>query len=312
MLRGSFFMNRKMKTAAVICLIIGLAAGTAEILGSRITDQPEEEEPPGDAALVAKAASPHEGKNIQDSADLALGAEGAILIDTKDKTVLFEKNADKKLYPASTTKIMTALVALETLEEIGAGQDSRVTVPDEAAGLEGSSVYLKAGQQVTMEELLYGMMLQSGNDAAAAVAICCGGDMETFVEKMNDKAAALGCGSTHFTNPSGLHDEGHYTTARDLAIIGAAAMEREDFRRIVSAESWQSQDTGRSYVNKNKTLFQYDGGNGIKIGYTKASGRTLAASAERDGKVLIAVVLNDHNWFEDAYGMLDYGFEAAG
>ena len=305
-------MNRKMKTAAVICLIIGLAAGTAEILGSRITDQPEEEEPPGDAALVAKAASPHEGKNIQDSADLALGAEGAILIDTKDKTVLFEKNADKKMYPASTTKIMTALVALETLEEIGAGQDSRVTVPDEAAGLEGSSVYLKAGQQVTMEELLYGMMLQSGNDAAAAVAICCGGDMETFVEKMNDKAAALGCGSTHFTNPSGLHDEGHYTTARDLAIIGAAAMEREDFRRIVSAESWQSQDTGRSYVNKNKTLFQYDGGNGIKIGYTKASGRTLAASAERDGKLLIAVVLNDHNWFEDAYGMLDYGFEAAG
>ena len=305
-------MNRKMKTAAVICLIIGLAAGTAEILGSRISDQPEEEEPPGDAALVAKAASPHEGKNIQDSADLALGAEGAILIDTKDKTVLFEKNADKKLYPASTTKIMTALVALETLEEIGAGQDSRVTVPDEAAGLEGSSVYLKAGQQVTMEELLYGMMLQSGNDAAAAVAICCGGDMETFVEKMNDKAAALGCGSTHFTNPSGLHDEEHYTTARDLAIIGAAAMEREDFRRIVSAESWQSQDTGRSYVNKNKTLFQYDGGNGIKIGYTKASGRTLAASAERDGKVLIAVVLNDHNWFEDAYGMLDYGFEAAG
>lgn len=305
-------MNRKMKTAAVICLIIGLAAGTAEILGSRITDQPEEEEPPGDAALVAKAASPHEGKNIHDSADLALGAEGAILIDTKDKTVLFEKNADKKLYPASTTKIMTALVALETLEEIGAGQDSRVTVPDEAVGLEGSSVYLKAGQQVTMEELLYGMMLQSGNDAAAAVAICCGGDMETFVEKMNDKAAALGCGSTHFTNPSGLHDEEHYTTARDLAIIGAAAMEKEDFRRIVSAESWQSQDTGRSYVNKNKTLFQYDGGNGIKIGYTKASGRTLAASAERDGKVLIAVVLNDHNWFEDAYGMLDYGFEAAG
>ena len=305
-------MNRKMKTAAVICLIIGLAAGTAEILGSRITDQPEEEEPPGDAALVAKAASTHEGKNIQDSADLALGAEGAILIDTKDKTVLFEKNADKKMYPASTTKIMTALVALETLEEIGAGQDSRVTVPDEAAGLEGSSVYLKAGQQVTMEELLYGMMLQSGNDAAAAVAICCGGDMETFVEKMNDKAAALGCGSTHFTNPSGLHDEEHYTTARDLAIIGAAAMEREDFRRIVSAESWQSQDTGRSYVNKNKTLFQYDGGNGIKIGYTKASGRTLAASAERDGKVLIAVVLNDHNWFEDAYEMLDYGFEAAG
>ena len=100
-------MNRKMKTAAVICLIIGLAAGTAEILGSRITDQPEEEEPPGDAALVAKAASPHEGKNIHDSADLALGAEGAILIDTKDKTVLFEKNADKKLYPASTTKIIS-------------------------------------------------------------------------------------------------------------------------------------------------------------------------------------------------------------
>ena len=240
------------------------------------------------------------------------GLHAAALFDVEQAQTDFSYQVYDRLFPASTTKIMTALVALETLEEIGAGQDSRVTVPDEAAGLEGSSVYLKAGQQVTMEELLYGMMLQSGNDAAAAVAICCGGDMETFVEKMNDKAAALGCGSTHFTNPSGLHDEGHYTTARDLAIIGAAAMEREDFRRIVSAESWQSQDTGRSYVNKNKTLFQYDGGNGIKIGYTKASGRTLAASAERDGKVLIAVVLNDHNWFEDAYEMLDYGFEAAG
>lgn len=304
-------MNRKMKTAAVICLIIGLAAGTAEILGSKISDEPEEEDPPEQAALITKAAFSRETQTA-DTVHLAEGAEGALLLDAGERIILFEKNPDKKLYPASTTKIMTALVALEILDEIGAGLDSVVTIPAEAAGIEGSSVYLKAGERVTMEELLYGMMLQSGNDAAAAVAICCGGNMEAFVERMNMKAVKLGCESTHFVNPSGLPDENHYTTAKDLAVIGAAAMEREDFRKIVKTERWQSKETGRSFVNKNKTVFQYDGGNGIKIGYTVAAGRTLVASAEREGKRLIAVVLNDHDWFDDAYEMLDCGFEMTG
>ena len=204
---------------------------------------------------------------------------------------------------------MTALVTLETLDELGLGPDSKVIVPVEAAGVEGSSLYLKAGEKLSLEELLYGLMLQSGNDSAEAIAVCVGGTRETFVEKMNLKAEQLGCSGTHFVNPSGLFDENHYTTAGDLAIIAAEAMKREDFREIVGAQKWASEETDRSFVNKNKTVFNYEGGNGVKIGFTKKSGRTLVASAEREGKELIAVVLRDGNWFNDAYALMDYGFE---
>ncbi len=155
-------------------------------------------------------------------------------------------------------------------------------------------------------------MLQSGNDSATALAICMGGSLSDFVALMNERAASLDCTGTHFTNPSGLYDENHYTTALDLARIAKAAMEREDFRKIVATKDWQSEDTGRSFHNKNKTIFQYEGATGVKIGFTKASGRTLVASAERKGRQLIAVVLNDGNWFEDAYALMDYGFEQGG
>ena len=218
------------------------------------------------------------------------------------------KEAEKRLYPASTTKIMTALVVLETLDRLSLGPDSRIIVPAEAAGLEGSSVYLKAGEEISMEELLYGMMLQSGNDAATAAAICAGGSLQNFVVQMNQKAEALGCTGTHFTNACGLFDENHYTTAKDMARIAAAAMQREDFRRIASTPRWQSAESERNFYNKNKTVHQYEGGDGVKIGFTKASGRTLVASATRGDVSLIAVVLRDGNWFADAYAMLDYGF----
>lgn len=237
-----------------------------------------------------------------------ISASGAILITADEGEIIYEKDADKKLMPASTTKIMTALVALEILEEIGAGPDSRVIIPKDAIGVEGSSIYLKAGEKITIEELLYGTMLQSGNDAATALAICCGGTLENFVDKMNQKAKKLGCRNTNFINPSGLSHEEHYTTAGDLARIAREAMKNEYFRKIVGAKSWHSQDTERTFSNKNKTVTQYEGATGIKIGYTKASGRTLVASAKRGGVELIAVVLNDSNWFNDAYAMMDYGF----
>ena len=250
---------------------------------------------------------PH--KSISASVDTpSISAEGAVLINSDSGRILYEKNPDEKLFPASTTKIMTALVALEMLEELGLGIGSKVIVPVEAAGIEGSSLYLKAGEKLSLEELLYGLMLQSGNDSAEAIAVCVGGTKEIFVEKMNRRAEELGCRGTHFVNPSGLFDEEHYTTAQDLAIIAAEAMKRDDFRKIVGARRWSSEETDRSFVNKNKTVFNYEGGNGVKIGFTKKSGRTLVASAERDGKELIAVVLKDGNWFNDAYALMDYGF----
>lgn len=245
----------------------------------------------GAAILVESAA---------DGADEAR-AEGGL-------EVLYEYNADKKMYPASTTKIMTALVVLEMCEEQNLKLDNEIIVPSGAEGVEGSSLYLKAGERVSLEKLMYGLMLQSGNDAAAALAIAMGGGedeeaaMARFVERMNEKAAGLGCVNTHFTNPHGLHHEQHYTTARDLAKIAEAAMKKELFRQIVSVKEWGD------FTNKNKTVFQYEGGNGIKIGFTKTSGRTLVASASRSGRQLIAVVLNDGNWFQDAYALMDYGF----
>lgn len=241
----------------------------------------------------------------------SVSAESAVLID-EDGEVLYEKNANAKGYPASTTKIMTALVTLEKLDELGLDIKSEIIVPEEAVGIEGSSIYLKKGERLTIEELLYGLMLRSGNDSAAALAVCMGGSLGEFVSMMNERAAALGCSGTHFTNPSGLYEENHYTTASDLAKIAHEAMKREDFREIVRAKDWQSEDGSRSFHNKNKTVFQYEGATGIKIGFTKASGRTLVASAERDGRQMIAVVLRDGNWFNDAYALMDYGFKQGG
>lgn len=241
----------------------------------------------------------------------SVSAESAVLIDESGQ-ILYEKNANAKGYPASTTKIMTALVTLEKLDELGLDEKSEIIVPEEAVGIEGSSIYLKKGERLTIEELLYGLMLRSGNDSAAALAVCMGGSLGEFVSMMNERAAALGCSGTHFTNPSGLYEENHYTTASDLAKIAHEAMKRQDFREIVGAKDWQNTDGSRSFHNKNKTVFQYEGATGIKIGFTKASGRTLVASAERDGRQMIAVVLRDGNWFNDAYALMDYGFEQGG
>lgn len=288
--------GRTLTAITVVCLAFGMLGGLVEYMSPAMRVDEDELKPP-QRSVSASVRAP------------SVSAEGAVLVDGSSGRVLYEKNPDKRLYPASTTKIMTALVTLETLDQLGLGPDSKVIIPVEAAGVEGSSLYLKAGENLSLEELLYGLMLQSGNDSAEAIAACVGGSREAFVEKMNRKAEQLGCSGTHFVNPSGLFDENHYTTAGDLAVIAAEAMKRKDFREIVGAKKWASEETDRSFVNKNKTVFNYEGGNGVKIGFTKKSGRTLVASAERDGKELIAVVLRDGNWFNDAYALMDYGFE---
>lgn len=239
------------------------------------------------------------------AAALDVSASSAIVIEAETGQVVFEKNADTRRPMASTTKIMTALVALET------GDLSReITVDRAAVGVEGSSIYLEAGDKITLEALIWALMLESANDAAAAIAIGISGSIEAFAEYMNCKAAELGLTNTHFTNPHGLSDENHYTTARELALITAAAMENEEFRKIVSTDKYRISygDKVRHLHNHNKMLHLYDGAVGVKTGFTKASGRCLVSAAERGGMTLIAVTLGAPDDWSDHTAMLNLGF----
>lgn len=304
-------MERKKKSKIYIVGIVCLAFSLGVLGGLEISGAAGYPEISGEGFGGSETGKTSEIWKVSAGAPPSVAAESAVLIDESGQ-ILYEKNANAKSYPASTTKIMTALVALEKLDELGLGMDSEVIIPEEAVGIEGSSIYLKKGERISIEELLYGLMLQSGNDSATALAMCVGGSLSSFVSMMNEKAETLGCSGTHFTNPSGLYEENHYTTAADLARIAGEAMKRDDFRKIVSTKDWQNADGSRSFHNKNKTVFQYDGATGIKIGFTKASGRTLVASAKRDDKEIIAVVLRDGNWFNDAYALMDYGFQQGG
>lgn len=230
-----------------------------------------------------------------------LSAAAAILMDADSGEILFEKDAGRCMRIASTTKIMTALVALER-----AKLTDTITVTASHM-VEGSSMYLKPGETVTVEELLYGLMLCSGNDAALALADCCGG-LDAFVQAMNEKAAALGMKDTSFANPNGLDDENHYSTARDMAVLVAYAAEDPTFRRICSTKT--ATVGGRSMTNHNKLLRQIEGCIGMKTGYTKAAGRTLVSCAERQGRRLVAVTLCDGNDWADHKTLYEMGFAA--
>ena len=231
----------------------------------------------------------------------AVSARAAVVIDADTGETLFEQNADSRLPMASTTKIMTALVAL------GEGDLDRVyTVKPEYAAVEGSSMYLQAGERLSLQDTLYGlMMLASGNDAAVAIAGECGG-MTAFVGKMNAKAAELGLTDTHFDNPNGLPSDTHYTTAHELAKITAAALKDPVFRQIVSTKSCTV--SGHALSNHNRLLSMYDGAIGVKTGFTRAAGRCLVSAADRNGRTIIAVTLNDPNDWNDHMEMLDAGF----
>lgn len=250
--------------------------------------------------LPAGAMAPSEAEQLK------IGAGGAVIMDADTTRVLSAYNAHARLPMASTTKVMTALLALEN-----SSLDDIVTVPKEAYGTEGSSMYLNLGEKIRMEDLLYGLMLSSGNDAAVTIAIYIGGSVEGFAQMMNEKAAQLGCANTHFVTPNGLHDPEHYTSAYDLALIASAAMHNPDFRTIVGTKYWKttSGDVVRTLKNKNKILWQYEGGNGIKTGFTKDSGRCLAFSAERDGHTVVGIVLDCPDMWNASTSLLDYAFK---
>lgn len=231
----------------------------------------------------------------------AISAQSAILLDAQTGRVLYEKNADKQSLIASTTKIMTALVVCEQVNVL-----DRVRIPKEAVGIEGSSMYLQAGEVLTVQDLLYGLMLHSGNDAAVALAIYCGGTVEGFAELMNDKAHRLGMNSTHFVNPNGLDSPGHYSTARDMAILAACAMENPIFAKTVSTKTVNVGN--RTLQNHNKLLWLLDGADGVKTGFTKAAGRILVSSCTRQGRRLIAVTMNDGNDWKDHQQLMEDGF----
>lgn len=241
------------------------------------------------------------------TAGAEISAKGAILIDFASGRVLYEKNADQRLALASTTKIMTCLLALEN-----AGLDEKVTAGKNASGVPGTSIYLSVGETLTMEEMLYALMLRSGNDAAVAIAEHVAGDVESFAELMNARASELGA-DAYFTTPNGLDKGENGASARALTLIAREAMKNETFRKIVSTRQknipWVDHDYMRVLTNKNKLLASYEGALGIKTGFTTRAGRCLAFAAERNGLTVVGAVLNAPNWFEDARQLMDAAFE---
>ena len=231
----------------------------------------------------------------------AVSARRGILVDGTTGRVLWERASDERSLIASTTKIMTALVICRRCNVL-----DRVRIPKEAVGIEGSSMYLKEGEILTVQELLYGLMLHSGNDAATALAIYCGGNVEGFAELMNDKARELGMDHSHFSNPHGLDAPDHYSTARDLAILARYAMCDPIFRQTVSTR--QVKIGERYLTNHNKLLWRVEGANGVKTGYTKAAGRLLVSGAQRNGRQLIAVTVDAPDDWNDHAALLEEGF----
>jgi len=252
------------------------------------------------AAVLLLPAPPAAAEEVP-----SVSARTAILMDADTGESLYEKDANTPGLIASCTKIMTALLTLESCD-----LDEEVEVPAACAGVEGSSIYLRAGEVLTVEDLLYGLLLESGNDAAAALAWHVSGGIEAFADRMNARAAELGLANTAFENPHGLDGEHQYSSARDLAVLTAAALENETFRQIVSTR--QITAAGRTMTNHNRLLDLYDGAIGVKTGYTQAAGRILVSAAERDGRTLVCVTLGDPDDWNDHMALLDYGFARCG
>ncbi len=239
--------------------------------------------------------------------EVGTSALSCVIIDEATGRVLLSHNADAALPMASTTKVMTALLAIELGDP-----DAPVTCSRNAFGVPGTSIYLAEGETLTLREMLTGLMLASGNDAAVAIAEHIGGSVDEFCRMMTARAAELGCTNTLFLTPHGLPQEGHYTTARDLARIARAAMQQPLFREIVGTSRatipWEGRSYDRVLNNKNRLLTTYQGATGIKTGYTKKAGRCLVFGAERDGMRIIGVVLNCPDWFAEAARLMDMAF----
>ncbi|MCA1054695.1 D-alanyl-D-alanine carboxypeptidase [Rossellomorea aquimaris] len=240
----------------------------------------------------------------------SVSAQRAILMDGETGRVLYEKDANTKSRIASITKIMTAIIAIESGK-----MDEKVTVSSNASGTEGSSLYLKAGEKIKLEDLVYGLMLRSGNDSAVAIAESVGGSLEGFVYLMNKKASEIGMVNTHFSNPHGLDDhEDHYSTAYDMALLTKYAMENDVYKEISGTKVHKAPNPDevwdRKWKNKNRLLTElYKYSTGGKTGYTKRAKRTLVSTASKDGEHLIAVTLNASDDWNDHIGMFEYGFK---
>jgi len=247
--------------------------------------------------------------SIEVASDVNISAKGAVVMDVKTGRVLYSKNMNTQLEMASTTKIMTALLAVESgkLNDV-------VTVKQSSCNIEGSSIYLRPGEKLTVEELTYGLMLRSGNDASVVIAEYIGGNMDNFLALMNRKAKDIGADNTHFTNPNGLPNNNHYTTAYDLALITTYAMKNPKFSEIVSAKNKTipgppGENWNRILKNKNKMLWTFEGADGVKTGYTKNAGRCLVTSATRNNMQLVCVVLNCGPMWEESTALLEHTYK---
>ena len=242
----------------------------------------------------------------ENTKSFSTSARSAALYEPETKNFIYEKNIDERLPMASTTKIMTALLTLENCS-----LDELCQVDDNAVGIEGSSAYLKAGEVLTVEQLLYALLLQSANDAAVALSIYISQSVDEFAKVMNDRANQIGATSTCFANPHGLDDIEHFTTARDLALIAAEALQNEDFVRIVSTKnkSFSTENGERTYINHNKLLKLYEGCIGIKTGFTKKSGRCLVGASDKDGLRFVTVTLDAPDDWKDHEKMFDLGYD---
>lgn len=235
----------------------------------------------------------------------SVSANNAILMEQSTGRVLFEKNAYDQDSIASITKIMTAVLAIESGK-----MEEETTVSREAIYTEGSSIYLEQGEEISIKDLVYGLMLRSGNDAAVAIAEHIGGSEEGFVYLMNEKANWLGMTNTHFDNPHGLDSDNHYSSAYDMAVLTRHAMEYDEYKQISGTTSYQSENRSYSWQNKNKLLTQYyEHSTGGKTGYTKQTGRTLVSTASKDGVDLIAVTLDAPDDWRDHMNMFEWGFD---
>lgn len=257
------------------------------------------------AVLGAAAAS---SAKVNAAPSIGTNAKAAALIDVASGRLLYSSNGDTPMRIASLTKIMTAIVAIEHGK-----LDDVVKTSKRAVGREGSSIYLQLGEEMTLHNMLYGLMLRSGNDAATAIAEHVGGSEAGFVHLMNEKASFLGLSNSSFKNPHGLDEEGHYSSANDLAKLTAYALRNKAFAEIVRTKVKQVPNPHDSWnyawKNKNKMLSLYEGADGVKTGYTKKSFRCLVSSATRGGQQLAAVTINDGDDWNDHSRLLDYGFE---
>lgn len=261
-----------------VILMAGFFAGVVWLAGTRVT------------AYVNATSAGETSARAMCTMDVATGR------------ILFARNADEPMGMASTTKVVTALTVLENCQDL----DTKIRVADEAIGVEGSSIYLQKGEQLTVRELLYGLMLRSGNDAAVALALAVAPSVAAFAEMMNQTAAKYGATKTHFVNPHGLDNPEHYTTARDLAMLSAVALRNPTFVEICSAQEKRIDgvDMPRVLINKNKLLKTLDGCIGVKTGYTKKTGRSFVGAREVDGQKIVCVVLNCGPMFPETAQLL--------